>query len=61
MKYNDFIAELMQRGCHLHRASGKHLIYRHPKLPRNLIITKSKLVKPGLYHSCNKLLLSVGA
>ena len=60
MKYNDFVAELLKRGCRLHRSSGKHLIYRHHNLNRNLVITKSKLVKPGLYYQCDKLLTSIG-
>ena len=60
MKYNDFVAELLKRGCHLHRSSGKHIIYRHSELSRNLIITKAKNVSPGLYHQCDKLLTSIG-
>jgi predicted RNA binding protein YcfA (HicA-like mRNA interferase family) len=61
IKYNDFLKELLARGCTVHRTSGKHMIYRHPNLTRNLVITKAKVVKPGLYHQCNKLLQSVGA
>jgi len=61
IKYNDFLRELLSRGCYEHRTSGKHLIYRHPNLNRNLIITKAKSVKPGLYHECDKLLTSIGA
>ena len=61
MKYNDFLKELLARGCKLHRSSGKHIIYRHDNLNRNLVVTKAKKVSPGLYNECNKLLLSVGA
>jgi predicted RNA binding protein YcfA (HicA-like mRNA interferase family) len=61
IKYNDFLKELLSRGCIVHRTSGKHLIYRHPNLNRNLVITKAKTISPGLYKECNKLLLSVGA
>jgi predicted RNA binding protein YcfA (HicA-like mRNA interferase family) len=60
MKYKDFIAELLKRGCRLHRSNGKHIIYRHSQLSRNLIITKAKNVSPGLYHQCDKLLTSIG-
>jgi len=61
IKYNDFLKELIARGCSVHRTSGKHMIYRHPNLNRNIVITKAKIVKPGIYYQCNKLLLSVGA
>jgi len=60
MKYNDFVRELQARGCSQHRTSGKHLIYRHPNLNRNLVITKAKNVSPGLYRECDKLLMSIG-
>ena len=61
IKYNDFVRELQARGCSPHRTSGKHLIYRHPNLNRNLVITKAKSVSPGLYRECDKLLTSIGA
>jgi predicted RNA binding protein YcfA (HicA-like mRNA interferase family) len=61
MKYKDFIRELEKRGCYEHRTNGKHLIYRHPNLSRNLIITKAKSVSPGIYNECDKLLISIGS
>jgi predicted RNA binding protein YcfA (HicA-like mRNA interferase family) len=61
MKYNDFLKELIARGCYEHRTGGKHLIYRHSKLNRNLVITKAKKVSLGVYRECDKLLQSVGA
>ncbi len=61
MKYRDFLQELLVRGCYVHRTGGKHIIYRHPKLPRNIVVTKAKQVSPGLYRDCNKLLSSVGS
>lgn len=62
MKYAQFLKELIARGCYEHRCSGKHLIYRHPRLNRNLVIPKHhKLVSPGLYRECNSLLQSIGA
>jgi predicted RNA binding protein YcfA (HicA-like mRNA interferase family) len=61
IKYNEFIRELLSRGCYEHRKGGKHLIYRHPELTRNLIVTKAKSVSPGLYKECDRLLTSIGA
>ena len=61
IKYKEFIAELESRGAKVHRTSGKHLIYRHPKLNRNLVITKAKVVSVGLYKECDKLLTSIGS
>ena len=61
IKYKDFIRELEERGAKLHRTSGKHIIYRHPNLNRNLVITKAKSVSSGVYRECDKLLHSVGS
>jgi predicted RNA binding protein YcfA (HicA-like mRNA interferase family) len=61
IKYNDFVRELLARGCSPHRKSGKHLIYRHPELNRNLVITKAKTISLGIYKECDKLLTSIGA
>jgi len=59
IKYNQFIKELEDLGCHIHRTNGKHHVWRHPKLSRNIVITKAKTVSPGLYHSTLKLVASV--
>jgi predicted RNA binding protein YcfA (HicA-like mRNA interferase family) len=59
IKYREFISQLEQRGCKLHRTSGKHIIYRHHNLNRNIVITKAKTVSPGLYNECMKLLANV--
>ena len=59
IKYREFIAQLEQRGARVYRTNGKHLIYRHPNLNRNLVITKAKTVSPGLYKECMKLLANV--
>jgi len=61
IKYNEFVRELLARGCSPHRKSGKHLIYRHPELSRNLVITKAKTVSLGIYKECDRLLTSIGA
>jgi len=50
---------LEAKGCTVYRTSGKHLIYRHPHLNRNLVITKAKVVSPGVYRECCKLLKNV--
>jgi len=59
IKYREFIAQLEQKGARVHRTNGKHLIYRHPNLNRNIVITKAKTVSPGLYNECMKLLANV--
>jgi predicted RNA binding protein YcfA (HicA-like mRNA interferase family) len=61
MKYSEFIREIESRGAALHRTGGKHIIYRHPRLERNLVFTKAKTVSSGVYRQCDKLLASVGA
>ena len=59
IKYREFIAQLEQRGARVYRTNGKHIIYRHPNLNRNIVITKAKTVSPGLYKECMKLLANV--
>ena len=59
IKYREFIAQLEERGARVYRTNGKHIIYRHPNLNRNLVITKAKTVSPGLYKECMKLLANV--
>jgi predicted RNA binding protein YcfA (HicA-like mRNA interferase family) len=61
IKYNDFVRQLLARGCSAHRKSGKHLIYRHPELNRNLVIPKAKTISLGIYRECDKLLTTIGA
>ena len=61
MKYNDFIRTLEKRGAVLHRTGGKHIIYRHPALNRNLVVTKAKTVSAGVVRQCDQLLRAVGA
>jgi predicted RNA binding protein YcfA (HicA-like mRNA interferase family) len=59
IKYNDFVRQLLARGCSAHRKSGKHLIYRHPELNRNLVIPKA--ISLGVYRECDKLLTTIRA
>lgn len=59
IKYREFIAQLEERGAKAYRTNGKHLIYRHPNLNRNIVITKAKTVSPGVYKECMKLLANV--
>lgn len=59
IKYREFIAQLEERGAKVYRTNGKHIIYRHPNLNRNLVITKAKTVSSGLYKECMKLLANV--
>jgi predicted RNA binding protein YcfA (HicA-like mRNA interferase family) len=59
IKYKEFVRMLEEKGCTVHRKGGKHIIYRHPQINRNLIITKAKVVSPGIYRECCKLLEKV--
>lgn len=60
MKYKSFILYLKDEGCTLHRSSGKHHIYTHPQLDRNIVIPKHhKDVSPGVVKTTIKLLNSI--
>ena len=59
MKYKTFILYLKDKGCTLHRTSGKHHIYIHPKINRNIVIPKQKEVSQGIIHHTQKLLANV--
>jgi len=59
MKYKTFIMYLIAKGCSLHRTSGKHHIYIHPKIDRNIVIPKQKEVSQGIIYSTQKLLQNV--
>ena len=56
MKYREFLKLLESNGFYAHRTTGKHLVYRHPNLERDLPITKAKTVSSGLVRQANKLL-----
>lgn len=56
IKYREFIHQIESLGATLHRTNGKHMIYRHPNLNRNLVIANAKTVSPGVYHTIIKLL-----
>jgi predicted RNA binding protein YcfA (HicA-like mRNA interferase family) len=60
MKYKAFLIYLTDKGCTLHRSSGKHHIYTHPQLDRNIVIPKHhKEVSPGVVKTTQKLLQNV--
>jgi len=50
---------LEESGATLHRSGGKHIIYRHPKVNRNIVITKAKTVSFGVYKQTQSILASV--
>lgn len=50
---------LEAKGCSIHRQGGKHIIYRHPQVPRNIVITKAKTVSFGVYKQAESLLQNV--
>ena len=59
MKYKTFILYLTAKGCTLHRTSGKHHIYTHPKINRNIVIPKQKEISQGVIYQTQKLLANV--
>lgn len=56
MKFKQFVNELTELGCYLHRQGSNHMIYRHDDIESNIIIPRHSDISFGVTKKYRKML-----